>query len=161
LKQQLFGFGAARIAIRSIQRHNISSLIVDTRGLGFKENIMNKSSPLAVISLRSAAAGTPEASEPLAAQRQLCRLTTRNLGAVVADEYTDVNHSGRSGDRPGLNDLLDRLEAGDVAYVVIPSVAHLARDRDLFESLTRRIEGYGARVIAADEPTAIDRKASA
>ncbi|GAB3990722.1 hypothetical protein GCM10028771_07970 [Nocardioides marmoraquaticus] len=63
------------------------------------------------------------------AQREACRRKAVELGATVIDEYIDAGASARSADRRSLQAMLERVQAGDIAYVIVHKVDRLARSR--------------------------------
>lgn len=71
-----------------------------------------------------------------------CKARHHQLVQVVADG--DV--SGTLETRPGLTEILGRLEAGEAAVLVVPRLDRLARDLMIQEATIRKLQDMGIRV---------------
>ena len=60
------------------------------------------------------------------AQRAACMRKAKELGAEVIEEFVDAGASARSADRPGLQNMLQRVRTGGVQYVIVHKVDRLA-----------------------------------
>src|SRR5215207_1235636 len=64
----------------------------------------------------------------------------------------DLDESGGKLDRPGLNEALRRVEAGESGGVIVAWLDRLSRDSEHALGLVRRIEAAGATIFAPDAP---------
>ena len=85
------------------------------------------------------------------AQRDACQREAAKLGAVVADEYIDRGESGTTAKRPALRAMLDRLQRGDIDFVIVHKVDRLARSRADDVEIVMAIRKAGAQVVSVTE----------
>lgn len=108
------------------------------------------------VSYLSTAAPTKESDEHLAEgvlaiQRYGCGQVARSLPTTIVDEFIDRGSADLPvADRPGLRQLLARLEGGDITEVVVHTPERLTRDPESYTRLTRQIDATGARLVVAD-----------
>ncbi len=85
------------------------------------------------------------------AQREACQREARQLGAEVIDEYVDRGESAKTANRPALKTMLDRLERGDIDYVIVHKVDRLARNRADDVEIVMAIRKAGAQLVSVTE----------
>lgn len=111
----------------------------------------------ALIYIRSA---TREQVEPLAApnvriQYEACRSKAKQLGAVVAHEYSDLGVSGLTLDRAALKLLMQRLkQRPHIDYVIVHRLDRLTRRLDTNFELFGDIKATGATLVSCSEDIA-------
>lgn len=71
------------------------------------------------------------------------------VGAVLP---ADLDESGGKLDRPGLNEALRRVEAGESGGIIVAWLDRLSRDSEHAHALVRRITDAGGRIYAPDAP---------
>src|SRR4051812_19655944 len=85
------------------------------------------------------------------AQRDVCQLRAKSLGATVEHEYVDYAESARSADRPQLQRMLRELRERRIDLVVVYDVSRLARDELDAMTLLLAIQQAGARLESVAE----------
>lgn len=106
---------------------------------------------LRVSTSRQASNGFDEEGHPIPAQREANRRRAHELGALIAAEFVDRGHSGRSTARPELQRMLDYIRSHEVDYVIVHKVDRLARNRGDDTHLTDEIHAAGARLVSTTE----------
>lgn len=87
-------------------------------------------------------------SSQLSKIRQYCTLHEMQL----IDVYRDLDISGRSAaNRPGLQEMLRRIDQGDVRYVVVYKLDRLARSVSDFHRLMERFERHGCDLVSVSQ----------
>lgn len=105
----------------------------------------------AVVYLRVASAGQGPGSDLAArGQREACYEQCAKISATPVAEYIDMGSSARS-ERPGLTALRDRLERGDIDYVVVSRLDRLARQPTDCAVIAETINQAGTRLVSAAE----------
>lgn len=88
----------------------------------------------------------------LAAQGERIRAYAKALGLPLAEVVTDDGYSGASLDRPGLQALLQSMEAGEVGVVVVAKLDRLSRSlRHLLDLYTDEFEHRGVALVSVAE----------
>jgi DNA invertase Pin-like site-specific DNA recombinase len=85
------------------------------------------------------------------AQREACQREAAKLNADVTDEYIDRGESGTTAKRPALQAMLDRLQHGDIDFVIVHKVDRLARNRADDVEIVMAIRKAGAQVVSVTE----------
>ena len=85
------------------------------------------------------------------AQRDACWRKADAIGADVVDEYVDRGESARTTQRPALQRMLTRLEAGDIDFVIVHKVDRLARSRSDDVAITLTFKQHGVHLVSATE----------
>jgi DNA invertase Pin-like site-specific DNA recombinase len=115
----------------------------------------SKTAPVAsaVVYLRVSTARQAAEGIGLDAQEAKCRAHAERMGWPVVAVLRDEGFSGRDGveDRPGLQAVIDAVQASPGAVVVVYSVSRLARRQRLLWNLLDDREGYGLPVSSATE----------
>ena len=85
-------------------------------------------------------------------QRDKVSTFAKRNGYALQDEYRDEGVSGTSDleNRPGLAELIDRLESNGVRAVLVENATRLARDLMVQEVILAEFRKLGVRVIEAD-----------
>lgn len=110
----------------------------------------------AVIYLRVSTAGQVNTDHDaegfsIPAQRDACLRKAQTLGAEVVEQFVDAGESARSADRPALRQMLERLTAGDIDYVIVHKVDRLARNRVDDVAINVAIRESGAMLASCTE----------
>ncbi len=88
----------------------------------------------------------------LPAQRSACTRKSESLGAEVIEEFVERGESGKSTlRRTALSAMLERIERGDIDFVVVHKVDRLARKRADDALILERIRATGARLVSVSE----------
>lgn len=82
-------------------------------------------------------------------QVRICRERATREGWDVAGVFSDAAISGGVRDRPGLNQLLEAIAAGDV--VLAESIDRLSRDLEDMASIFKRVKFAGARIVTLSD----------
>lgn len=85
------------------------------------------------------------------AQREACLRKAGELGADVVDEFVDAGASARSADRQGLQQMLNRVRAGDISYVIVHKLDRLARSRIDDAEIATIFHLSGTTLVSASE----------
>ena len=85
------------------------------------------------------------------AQRAACMRKAKELGAEVIEEFVDAGASARSADRPGLQNMLQRVRTGGVQYVIVHKVDRLARSRIDDAEIATVMHMAGSTLVSASE----------
>ncbi len=111
----------------------------------------------AVIYLRVSSAGQMNTDVDrdgfsLPAQRAACARKAGTLGAVVIEEFVERGESGKSTlRRTALTAMLERVDKGDVDFVIVHKVDRLARRRADDSVILERIRAAGAQLVSVSE----------
>jgi DNA invertase Pin-like site-specific DNA recombinase len=107
--------------------------------------------PQAVSYLRVSGKGQVE-GDGFPRQRQAIATYAKRRGFEVIEEYRDEGVSGTRelDDRPGLAQVLDRVEHNGVKVVIVERADRLARDLMIGEIILDQFRRAGVRVVAAD-----------
>ncbi len=73
-------------------------------------------------------------------------------GLTVAEVFRDIDRSGGTLDRPGLQAVLERVEAGITSGVVVAYLSRLSRDTTQGLDLLNRVQAAGGTVFAPNLP---------
>jgi site-specific DNA recombinase len=84
-------------------------------------------------------------------QREACNREAEHLDAHVVEEYIDRGESAKTAQRPALRAMLDRVEHGDIDYVIVHKVDRLARNRADDVEIVMTIRGAGAQLVSVTE----------
>jgi site-specific DNA recombinase len=86
------------------------------------------------------------------AQAAACRAMPGLKGLTIEDPpYQDLDFSGKNTKRPGFQDMMARVEVGDVKVVACYSLSRLSRSvRDLYDTI-EHFEKYGVTFVSATE----------
>lgn len=88
----------------------------------------------------------------LPAQRKACERKAGGLGAEVVDEFVERGESGKSTlKRTALAAMLERIECGDIDFVIVHKVDRLARKRADDALILERIRSSGAQLVSVSE----------
>lgn len=128
----------------------------DSGSLSYPDNADAGEQKTAVIYLRVSTArqarkGGEAEGFSIPAQRAACIRKAGELGAVVVEEFVDAGASARSADRAALQDMLVRLQQGDIDLVVIHKIDRLARDRGDDVQIMMAIHKAGATLVSVTE----------
>lgn len=86
-------------------------------------------------------------------QERSAREEARRHGLEVGEVLVDLDESGGKLNRPGLQEALRRVEAGESAGVVVAWLDRLSRDSEHAHGLVRRISEAGGSIYAPDAPS--------
>lgn len=86
-------------------------------------------------------------------QERRARELARERGLRVGQVLTDLDESGGKLDRPGLQEALRRVEAGESGGVIVAWLDRLSRDSEHAHGLVRRINDAGGAIYAPDAPS--------
>jgi len=105
----------------------------------------------AVSYLRVSGLGQVE-GDGFARQREAVESYAKRAGLVIVDEYRDEGVSGKNelDDRPGLGELVNRIETNGVRIVLVENATRLARDLLVSEVILARFRILGVKVVEAD-----------
>lgn len=84
-------------------------------------------------------------------QREATRRKAAELGATVLEEFTDPGVSGRTSNRPALQQMLAYLDTHDVTYCVVGSIASLARDPFTYADIHEALTQAGVTLISCED----------
>ena len=84
-------------------------------------------------------------------QKELCGDFCRDQKLDIVDDFTDPGISGTTVDRPGLQEMLSRIE--EVDFVVVSSTSRLWRDIYPQALIHKALRDKGKDVKAVDEPS--------
>ena len=70
----------------------------------------------------------------------------------MSDVFRDIDHSGGTLDRPGLQSVLDRVEKRVTSGVVVAYLSRLTRDTTQGLDLLNRVQAAGGTVFAPNLP---------
>lgn len=88
----------------------------------------------------------------LAAQEARVRAYAAALGLALTEIVVDDGYSGGKLDRPGLQALLARIEAGEVGTVIIAKIDRLSRSlRDLLNVYAEKFEAHDVALVSVAE----------
>lgn len=96
-------------------------------------------------------------SVSVADQERMTREHCAREGWVVGGAYRDVDVSGATSAREGLDRLRADMKRLRPAYVVVRDISRLARDVQLFLSLTDEVQAAGAEIVSAIGEPLTDR----
>ena len=85
------------------------------------------------------------------AQRDACEREATSLTAEVVDEYIDRGESATTAKRPALRAMLDRIQRGDIDFVIVHKIDRLARNRADDVEIVMAIRQAGAQVVSVTE----------
>jgi DNA invertase Pin-like site-specific DNA recombinase len=82
-------------------------------------------------------------------QREAVESFAKRAGLVIVDEYRDEGVSGANelDDRPGLGELINRIETNGVRTVLVENADRVARDLMIFEIILSKFLKMGVQVI--------------
>lgn len=82
-------------------------------------------------------------------QREAVESFAKRAGLVIVDEYRDEGVSGANelDDRPGLGELINRIETNGVRTVLVENADRVARDLMVFEIILSKFLKMGVQVI--------------
>ena len=82
-------------------------------------------------------------------QREAVESFAKRAGLVIVDEYRDGGVSGANelDDRPGLGELINRIETNGVRTVLVENADRVARDLMVFEIILSKFLKMGVQVI--------------
>ena len=84
----------------------------------------------------------------LPAQRAAIRMKADAMGATIVKEFADAGESGRTADRPQLQEMLQYLRDHRVDVVYVHKIDRLARDRASDVQINLAIRQTGARLVS-------------
>jgi site-specific DNA recombinase len=84
-------------------------------------------------------------------QLRVCRDHAEREGWTILDVFTDFETSGRVYERPGLQSMLTRVDAGGVDQVLAEALDRIARDEVDAPRIRRRVEHAGARIFTLSQ----------
>lgn len=90
-------------------------------------------------------------AEPRAARHGPLEGYVQERGWTVHRHYLDEGWSGTGLDRPGLQSLLEDVEAGLVDIVLVQSMSRLSRSPDVFDEVMRRLRHHGVEVVSTED----------
>jgi site-specific DNA recombinase len=86
-------------------------------------------------------------------QERRARQLAQERGLTVGNVLTDLDESGGKWDRPGLQEALARVRAGQSGGLIVAWLDRLSRDSEHAHRLVRELHEAGGRVYAPDAPT--------
>ena len=87
-----------------------------------------------------------------ARSREACARKAEGLGAEVVEEYVDRGESARSADRPGLKQMLARIESErDIDLLIVHKVDRLARSRVDDVAIGLKLQACGVTLVSCTE----------
>ncbi|QYM76467.1 recombinase family protein [Leucobacter luti] len=104
-----------------------------------------------VSTLRQAERGSERDGFSIPAQREANLRQAHGLGSLIAAEFVDRGHSGRSCDRPALKRMLSYLREHSIDYVIVHKLDRLARSRADDIAITQAIRDTGAQLVSSSE----------
>ncbi len=88
----------------------------------------------------------------LPAQRRGCESKAESLEATIVDEFLERGESAKSRDRrPALRAMLERVQRGDIDYVIVHKIDRLARNRMDDVLIVQEIRAAGATLVSVSE----------
>ncbi len=81
------------------------------------------------------------------AQVRACRRVAAGLGAVVASVYEAPGGTSDPGVRQALEQLLDEVGRGGIAYVIVTNLDRLTRRPSELARIVQRLATAGARIV--------------
>jgi site-specific DNA recombinase len=88
----------------------------------------------------------------LPAQREACERKAASLDAEVAGEFVERGESGKhTARRSALANLLERVKAGGIDYVIVHKLDRLARNRADDVTIVAQIRASGAQLVSVSE----------
>src|SRR5689334_14626313 len=85
------------------------------------------------------------------AQRSAVRAKADAIGATIVREFVDAGESGRSADRPSLQEMLQYLRDNQVDVVIVHKIDRLARSRADDVTINLAIRRAGAKLVSVSE----------
>lgn len=87
------------------------------------------------------------------AQREAVRRKAAELGATVAEEFTDTGTSGRTTNRPALQQMLSYIDKHDTTYCIVADLARLARDQTVDEAIRDALTVADVTLVSCQDRT--------
>src|SRR6266545_3019053 len=84
-------------------------------------------------------------------QRERVEAFAKAGGHVVVDVVTDLDEPGSKYDRPGFQEVLERVEAGEADGVIVAAIDRFARSVPDAAVALRRLEAAGATLISVKD----------
>lgn len=79
-----------------------------------------------------------------------CKAAVSAIGGDLVGVFEDVGVGGSEGAKaPGRDQLMQRIKAGDVDYVVVPDLARLSRSAVTVMQITTEMKASGAELLIA------------
>jgi DNA invertase Pin-like site-specific DNA recombinase len=86
-------------------------------------------------------------------QRAAITAAAERLGLTVSQEFTDLDYSGRTLDRPGLRRLLEHVRARPVGYCIVARMDRLSRDPVQYADLDEALSDAKVVIVDASQHT--------
>lgn len=106
---------------------------------------------LRVSTKEQAKRGGEEEGYSIPAQREACLRKAADLGLTIERFFIDPGESGRSANRPDLQEMLKYLAEHPVRAVIVHKIDRLARDRAVDVEVTLAIKATGANIVSVTE----------
>nr|WP_315053268.1 recombinase family protein [uncultured Brevundimonas sp.] len=100
---------------------------------------------------RSNSKGKDRAS-PCVQRVDRCKAAVSAIGGDIVGVFEDVGVSGSEGAKaPARDQLMQRIKAGDIDYVVVPDLARLSRSVVTIMNVTSEMKASGAELLIAHD----------
>ena len=81
-----------------------------------------------------------------------CKAAVSAIGGDLVGVFKDVGVSGSEGAKaPARDQLMQRIKAGDIDYVVVPDLARLSRSVVTIMNITSEMKASGAELLIAHD----------
>ncbi|MCP4209047.1 MAG: recombinase family protein [Shimia sp.] len=84
-------------------------------------------------------------------QLRLCRERATREGWTIVDSYSDRSISGASLIRPGIQNLLEDVSAGNYDIVLAESLDRISRDQEDIAGVYKRLKFAGVQIVTLSE----------
>ncbi|MDP6374550.1 MAG: recombinase family protein [Pseudomonadales bacterium] len=107
----------------------------------------------AIYTRKSSEEGLDQDFNSLEAQREACEAYVKSQGwKTLKEHYDDGGYSGGTLDRPGVQRLLEHIDAGRIQVVVVYKIDRLTRSLADFAKLIEHFDAHEVSVVAVTQP---------
>lgn len=93
-----------------------------------------------------------DGASPCVQRIDRCKAAVSAIGGTLVGMFEDVGVSGSEGAKaPARDQLMQRVKAGDVDYVVVPDLARLSRSVVTIMEITSEMKASGAELLIAHD----------
>lgn len=93
-----------------------------------------------------------DGASPCVQRIERCKAAVSAIGGTLVGMFEDVGVSGSEGGRvPARDQLMQRIKAGDVNYVVVTDLARLSRSAVTIMEISSEMKASGAELLIAHD----------